>query len=153
RYADGWHNLGAALRELGQPAPAFTALKNALLRNATRADTYLNLGNLLIDSNQLDDALECFERAAPHDPLLARAPAPRADPPAARGNVGRAEGLFREALALDSGDASGWLGLGRVLEDVGDAAGALGCYRNVLAREPAHPAALGQYLALLRAEA
>jgi hypothetical protein len=48
---------------------------------------------------------------------------------------------------------AGWFGLGRALEDLGDADGALGCYRNVLAREPAHAAALGQYLGLLRAEA
>ncbi len=42
------------------------------------------------------------------------------------------------------------LGLGRTLEDVGDAANALACYRNVLAHCPDHALALGQYFALLK---
>ena len=41
---------------------AFKALKNALLLDPTRADTYLNLGTLLIETGQFEDAVECFER-------------------------------------------------------------------------------------------
>lgn len=153
RFADGWHNLGTTLRQLGRRDEAFAALKQALLLDATRADTYLNLGALLADSGQLDDALECFERAAQHEPKLARARTRLAEQLAGRGKLGRAEELFRESLVLDERNAAAWLGLGRALEDTGDAAGALSCYRNVLAREPAHPAALSQYLSLLRAAA
>jgi len=53
RFADGWHNLGTALQKLGDRAGAFTALKNALMLDPTRAETYLNLGNLLIGADQL----------------------------------------------------------------------------------------------------
>jgi tetratricopeptide (TPR) repeat protein len=153
RLADAWHNLGTALHKLHREANAFAALKNALLLDSTRADTYLSLGNLLFDAGQVDDALECFERAAKHDPTMARARSGLADQLAARGQLARAEGLFRESLALDRDHVAGWLGLGRALEDVGDADGALSCYRNVLARAPGHAAALGHYLALLRAPA
>jgi tetratricopeptide (TPR) repeat protein len=153
RFADGWHNLGTALRQLGQHDQAFAALKQALLLDPTRADTYLNLGGLLAAAGQLDDALECFERAAQHEPKLARARTRLAEHLAGRGKLKRAAELFRESLVLDERNSIAWLGLGGALEDTGDAAGALSCYRNVLAREPAHPAALSQYLALLRTEA
>ena len=44
----------------------------------------------------------------------------------------------------------GWIGLGRTLEDLGEAEGALGCYRQVLALRPTHAQAMGQYLALVK---
>jgi Flp pilus assembly protein TadD len=153
RDADAWHNLGTALRRIGRDQEAFHALKQALLLDPARANTYLNLGNLLIESGQLEDALECFERAARQDPTLARAQAALATRLAAKGRLDRAESLFRRAIGLDPSHIEGWLGLGRALEDIGDAHGALGCYRNVLARAPGHPVALGLYLALLRAPA
>ncbi len=43
--------------------------------------------------------------------------------------------------------------MGRALEDLGDADGALGCYRNALARRPSHAPTLAHYFALLREEA
>ncbi len=152
RYADGWHNLGTALKR-ARPEEAFIAFKQALLIDPTRADTYLNLGGLLIESQQFDDALECFERAVHFDPTLARAQSRLAAHLAGRGKLDRAQNLFRKSLTLDSAHIEGWLGLGQALEDIGDATGALGCYRNVLAREAGHAAALGRYLALLSAQA
>jgi Flp pilus assembly protein TadD len=148
-YGDGWHNLGTALKRSGDPGEAFVALKQALLLDPTRVDTYLNLAGLLIESQQFDDAMECFERAARLDPMLARAQSRLAAQLARRGKLQRAEGLFHKSLALDPDHIEGWFGLGQALEDIGDAAGALTCYRNVLARHAAHAAALGRYLALL----
>jgi tetratricopeptide (TPR) repeat protein len=149
-HADGWHNLGTALRQLGRLEEAFQALKQALLLDPARAGTYLNLGALLIESQQFDEALECFERAARLDPTLARAQSRLAAQLARGGKVQRAEGLFRRSVNLDPDHVEGWLGLGQALEDIGDAAGALGCYRNVLARNSGHASALGRYLSLLR---
>jgi len=153
RFADGWHNLGTALRRLGRPEEAFAALKHALVLDGSRSGTYINLGALLIESQQLDDALECFERAARLDPTLAHAQSRLAAQLASRGKLQRAEGLFRQSVTLDPRHTEGWLGLGQALEDLGDADGALGCYRNVLAREAGHAVALGRQLALLRGEA
>lgn len=153
RYADGWHNLGTALKQIGERAQALTALKNALLIDSTRADTYLNLGNLLIESDQFDDAIECFERATKYDPSMARARSRLAQEFSSRGKVKRAETLFRESLGLDPHHLQGWFGLGRTLEDLGEAESALGCYVNVLRRRPQHPHALGQYLGLVHEDA
>jgi tetratricopeptide (TPR) repeat protein len=150
RYADGWHNLGAALKQLGKRAAAFTALKNALLIDPTRAETYLTLGTLLIEANQFADALECCERAVRHNPALPRARSRLAGQMLERGKVQRTEALFRQSLGMDPDHLDGWLGLGRVLEDLGEAEGARGAYLNVLRRRPDHAMALGQYLALLR---
>ena len=150
RHADGWHNLGTALRQLGRPEEAFRALKQALLLDSARAGTYLSLGTLLIESRQFDEALECFERAARLDPTLARAQSRLAAQLARGGKVQRAEGLFRRSVNLDPEHVEGWLGLGQALEDIGDAACALGCYRNVLARSAGHSLALGRYLSLIR---
>ncbi|MGQ0594051.1 MAG: tetratricopeptide repeat-containing sulfotransferase family protein [Gammaproteobacteria bacterium] len=153
RYADGWHNLGTALKKLGRQADAFSALKHALLLDPTRAETYLNLGNLLIETDQFEDAVRCFERAAKHDPKLAAARTRLAQELSARGKVKRAESLFRQSLGLDPDQVQGWFGLGRTLEDLGVAEGALGCYLNVIARRPDHAQAIGQYLALVRGDA
>ncbi len=62
--ADAWHALGSALATLGDRAGAFTALRNAVLLDETRAQSHLALGKLLFDSGRLDDALRCFECAA-----------------------------------------------------------------------------------------
>jgi len=59
--ADAWHALGIALAASGDRAGAFTALRNAMLLDDSRANTQLALGNLLFDSGRLDDALRCFE--------------------------------------------------------------------------------------------
>ena len=62
--SDVWHALGTALAALGDRAAAFTALRNAVLLDAGRANTYLALGKLLFDTGRLDDALRCFDCAA-----------------------------------------------------------------------------------------
>ena len=61
---DAWHALGIALAAIGDRAGAFTALRNAVLLDASRANTQLALGNLFFDTGRLDDALRCFESAA-----------------------------------------------------------------------------------------
>ncbi len=149
RCVDAWHNLGVAWHRLGDPPRAFAPLKTALALDDTRADSWLALGNLLLTTQQLDDALLCFERAARHDPTLARARSRLAQQLATRGRVARAEQVYRECVALDPAHLPGWAGLGNVLEDAGEAAGALACYRHVLASQPRHALVLGRYLALL----
>lgn len=66
--ADAWHALGTALAALGDRVGAFTALRNAVLLDGSRASTHLALGKLLFDTGRLDDALRCFESAAARDP-------------------------------------------------------------------------------------
>ncbi len=149
-HADGWHNLGTVLKQAGDEAKAFTALKRALQIDPTRAETYLTLGNLLVDAEQLEDAIECFQWAARHDPTLARARSRLAQELSQQGQVKRAETLFRQSLGLDKDDVASWFGLGRTMEDLGQAEAALGCYRNVLRRQPGNGMALGQYLALVK---
>lgn len=147
-YADGWHNLGLALRKLGRRDVAFKALKNSLLIDGARAQTWLTLGNLLIEAGQFDEALECFGRAARNDPGLAGARSRLADQFSQRGKTRRAEALFRQSLGLDPDHIEGWLGLGRTLEELGQAEGARAAYLNVLKRWPDHALALGNYLGL-----
>jgi len=150
RHVDGWHNLGLALRRQGRRSAAFDAFKRALLLDPARAETYLALGSLLVEASQFEDALECFERAARHDPGLPRARSRLAGQLSLRGKVKRAEALFRQSLGLDPDHVEGWFGLGRALEDLGEADGARAAYLNALQRRPGHAPALGQYLALAR---
>jgi tetratricopeptide (TPR) repeat protein len=151
-YADGWHNLGLVLRQTGQTQRAFDALKQALIVNPTRAETYLSLGNLLVDANQLEDAIGCFERAVAYDPLMAKTHTRLAQELSHRGEVQRAESLFRRSVSLDGDNVESWFGLGRTLEDLGQADVALSCYQNVLDRQPGHALALGHYLALAKGD-
>jgi tetratricopeptide (TPR) repeat protein len=145
-----WHDFGTALRKSGRDEAAFDAFRNALSIDPTRAESYLNLGNLLIDAGQLDDAVNCFERAAQCDSQLAVARSRLAEQWSNRGRPEQAEMLFRQSLGLEPEQVRGWFGLGRTLEDLGDAQGALGCYRQVLARCPSHVAAITQALGLSR---
>jgi tetratricopeptide (TPR) repeat protein len=151
-YADGWHNLATALQKTGDLPGAFNAFKKTLMLEPARAETWLALGNLLVVTEQLDDAVECFERAAKHDPGLARARSRWAQQLSSKGKVKRAESLFRQSLGLDPDHVQGWLGLGRTLEDLGQAEGALTCYLNAIARQPENALAIGQYLALVKDE-
>ena len=64
---EAWHALGIALAATGDRAGAFTALRNAALLDASRANTQLALGNLFFDTGRLDDALRCFESAVARD--------------------------------------------------------------------------------------
>ena len=61
---DEWHALGVALAAIGDRAGAFTALRNAVLLDGSRANTHVALGNLFFDTGRLDEALRCFESAA-----------------------------------------------------------------------------------------
>jgi tetratricopeptide (TPR) repeat protein len=151
-YADGWHNLGLALRQTGHIERAFDALKQALIIDPTRADSYITLGNLLVDTEQLEEAIGCFERAMRHDPAMAGAHTRLAQELSHRGDVEQAESLFRRALSLNANDVDSWFGLGRVLEDLGQADVALSCYRNVLHHQPGHALALSHYLALAKGD-
>ncbi|MGH8479075.1 MAG: tetratricopeptide repeat protein [Gammaproteobacteria bacterium] len=144
--ADAHRHLAQLHAASGEPGLAMRA--DALLLDPTRAETYLNLGDLLIETDQFEDAVQCFERAAKHDPKLAAARTRLAQELSARGKVKRAESLFRRSPGLDPDQVQGWFGLGRTLEDLGVAEGALGCYLNVIARRPGHAQATGQYLAL-----
>ena len=152
RYADGWHNLGVALRQARDLGRAFEALKQALLIDSTRSDSYLALGNLLAEMEQIEDAVVCFERAAEHDPALSRARSRLAQELSQHGAVRRAESLFREALALDGSDVESWHGLGRILEDLGQAESAIACYSVALGLDPTRPLVLSHYLGLVREE-
>ncbi|GJL62637.1 MAG: sulfotransferase [Nitrospirales bacterium] len=152
QYADGWHNLGSAFKQTGERERAFDALKRALQIDVTRAETYLTLGNLLVEAEQLNDAIQCFHWAAVHDPSMSRARSRLAQELSQQGHVKQAESLFRQSLGLDPDDISSWFGLGRTLEDLGQAEAALGCYRNVLRRYPGNALALGQFLSLVKDE-
>ncbi|HEY5757491.1 MAG TPA: sulfotransferase, partial [Steroidobacter sp.] len=119
----------------------------------TRADSYLNLGTLFVAGGRFEDALECFERAFKHDPQMPGVRSRLAWQMSERGKVKRAEDLFRQSLSMNPEGIEGWLGLGHVLEDLGEAEGARNAYLNVLRRRPDHAVAMSQYLALLRDEA
>ena len=69
--AEAWHSLGVALAALHDRAGAFTALRNAVLLDGSRAQTHLALGKLLFDVGRVDDALRCFECASKRDQVFA----------------------------------------------------------------------------------
>lgn len=153
RHVDSWHNLGLAYRRLNRPDEAFKALKQALQLDDKRAATWIALGELLIERGQDEDGLICFDRAAAAEPAQALARCKLAEQLLARGRVRRAESLFRQALTLDAQHTDAWVGLGRTLEDLGQADEARAAYLAALQRRPAPGLALGNYLALLRGDA
>ena len=70
-YADGWCNLGSALRAVGDYPGAIESYAQALALNPGFAKAHYNLGHVLQTLGRLDDAGQCYRRALqaqPHYP-------------------------------------------------------------------------------------
>lgn len=94
-------------------------------RGCVDADELIDLGCDLADADRLDDAEECFRRAAALG--SATAEFDLGNTLAARGRRAAAVEAYQRAIA--GGETDAWLNLGQVLEQLDDADGAMRAYR------------------------
>ena len=96
--------LASALKTLDNPAAARVVLKAAAEHHADTASPWLELGNLLQETAELEEAVEAYDKALARDPNLNPARSNRA---AARLKIGDARGALADADAyLSSGAKS-----------------------------------------------
>jgi Tfp pilus assembly protein PilF len=116
--ATAWFDSGVGL-ENDDPDGARAAYQRAVEIDPEMSDAYVNLGRLLHDAGDLDEAIRCYREAlerAPDDPVLhynfALALEDAGDMKAARQH-------YHEAVEIDPGFADAHFNLGRLLERIG----------------------------------
>jgi len=91
-----------------------------------------NLGNALRDLNELDDALDAYQRASALDPNLADARGAAATTLAALNRVSEAKMNFQAALRLAPNHLPTLVNYGMMLRGQNDFDGAIDCFRKAL---------------------
>jgi tetratricopeptide (TPR) repeat protein len=134
--AEPYISLGEAYQKLGQKQAAIGAFRSALERNSEQASIYLSLANLLLETNQTDDALSVItngvKKVEASVPLLNSLSViyvrlTRFD---------SALDAASKALRIDSEDAVSWLNFGVCLHAKGDKKGAEAAYRQAILLQP-----------------
>lgn len=114
QLANGWVNLGVALRRRGDHAAAEEAYRKALEISPRTYSAYQNLASLL-------RLLRRHDEARAYEELLAASPSRNpftyvslGDVSLLSGRVGEAEKLYRRAVKLNPGDADAYAALGQL---------------------------------------
>lgn len=117
--ADDWYELAWEL-EASSPADARGAYERALELDPGHAEARLNLGRLLHEEGQLDEAERHYRRAAESRPEDPTAPFNLGVVLQDLGRTREAVGAYRDALDADPRYADAWYNLSSLLEEVGE---------------------------------
>src|SRR5262249_847965 len=98
--AEARHNLGGALRELGQWDEAVECYRQALALQPNYVDAHLNLGIVLREQGRLDEAVASYRRALALRPPYAAAHNNLGNARRDLGKVDEAVASLEKALAL-----------------------------------------------------
>jgi tetratricopeptide (TPR) repeat protein len=134
-FADGWRDVGEALRKAGHPEMAVLAFACAADSSADPMDI-ARLGAVLQALNRPQEAIVAFRRALEAAPDLAEARAPLGACLRQTGEPRLARTELERALALRPNDGRAWFALGLVHEDLRDAPGAIRAYRRSVEAQP-----------------
>lgn len=127
--ATDWFDRGVGL-ENEDPEGAREAYQRAIDIDPEMSDAYVNLGRLLHEAGDLDEAIQCYRQAlerAPDDPVVHYNFALALED---AGDMSAARMHYHEAVEIDPDFADAHFNLGRLLERIGRRAQAL---RHLLA--------------------
>jgi len=130
-----WKALGATMHELGRRAEAAQAWRNAA-RLAGDAESFNNLGLVLQEAGELQQAEASFQAALQRRPDLAEAHANLGRLYRATGRPAEAEHSLRRAIQINPGLAEAHNTLAVVLKDSGRLGEAEACCRQAIACKP-----------------
>ncbi|MCU0541345.1 MAG: tetratricopeptide repeat protein [Oscillatoriaceae cyanobacterium Prado104] len=129
-------------RERGDWEGIFDRVREALAAEVPHsgaqleAETQLLAGRQLQEQNQLQGAIECYERAIAIDPGCAAARSNLGVVKQRQGLLSEAIAHYRQALEIEPNSAEIASNLGSALAESGDAAGAIAAYERALAANP-----------------
>lgn len=115
---------------------AVSCFKQAIDLDPADPDTFSNLGNALLDSNQMDDAQIAFQRALQIDPLNVFALSNYGRLLVAKNDLEKAEACFTEARSLDPSNIEVLNSLSSVLVDTDRFEDALVIFQGALKKNP-----------------
>ena len=135
--AEAHHQLGNTLRTLHQLPEALTSLREATRLAPADVVIWLSRGMTAMESQQWDEAVECFQQALKLDASLPESHEILAQALMAQQRNDEARLHLHEALRLRPDFAEAHHDLGRIFVEEGLLAEAATHYRNALAAKPA----------------
>ena len=138
-YADAIHFFGVLRHQTGQSLDAVRLIRRAIELDPDDPGKHLNLGNVLLELDRPDLAMQGYRMAIVLSPGHVEA----------RNNLGvalralrrdvEAEDVYREAVELEPGHRDSWDNLGRLMASQGRMAEAATCHARALELEPTNP--------------
>lgn len=139
-YAEAIHFYGVMHHQTGASLEAVRLIRRAIELDPDDPGKHMNLGNVLLELDRPDLAMQGYRMAIVLSPGSVEA----------RNNLGvalrilrredEAEEVFREAISLDPDRREGWDHLGHLLAAGGRTDEAVACHARALELEPASPA-------------
>jgi tetratricopeptide (TPR) repeat protein len=136
--ADGWSQIGSALREAGQLEAAAVALARAAKASGDPRHQ-ARLGSALQALGRLSEAIAAFRQALEATPELIDARRALGMCLRQIGEPRLARDEFERAIAIDETDSRLWFALGLACEDLHDMRGAIGAYQTSAQLQPEVP--------------
>lgn len=130
------YNLGNWLQQLGRPADAISAFREAIALRPDFAEAHDNLGGTLLQAGRTDEAVAEFQESLRIRPDSPEVHNNLANALLARGQAPEAIAEYREALRLRPGLAALHFNLANVLQQLGRPAEAEAEYREALRLQP-----------------
>lgn len=124
--------------------------QHTLQIDSTDAFANYNIGTVLQQQGDLEEAMRHYRRAVRSEPDYVQAHYNLALALESRGDLGAAERHYRRAAEIDPGHADARNNLGNLLRRRGDLAAALESYRAAVNADPDHPLARNNLANLLR---
>lgn len=136
------HDLGLALRGLGEKRAALAALERAIALQHDHVPALFHAGQLHAELGEIEDARDCFSLALAFDPLSSAARIELAQVLAEHRGIDAAIELLREAIRSEIADVAVFCRLAELLHQQGDARAAVAVHRAAIERFRDDPAPL-----------
>lgn len=145
-YGKAWMNLGLALRDLGRDEEAKPAFERAADADPRSAGPWFQLGEIFLQEQRLDDAVDALRKAAERsegDPRAPRIFIRLAEAYILTQDLDGARAAFEEALVRGPNDPDAMLRVARIRFADGDVDEAMRLLRRALSIDPSNPGAKG----------
>ena len=133
-FSDAFHNMGSALYALGKPDEALSSYKQALSSNLP--ETHNNIGIILFDRREFDQAQVCYQKAISIKPDYAIAYLNLGDLLMETDRLNEAAIQYELAIAAAPKMAEAYFNLGIARNKLNDFPAAHSCFEHALACRP-----------------
>ena len=131
-FAEGYSNLGNALKELGDVKAAVQFYLKAIKLKPRFCDAYNNLASSYVQLGQMAEAVETYQMALVLNPALVDAHSNLGNLYKAQGDLDAAKRCYLEAIRIKPDFAVAWSNLAGVFKDEGQLATAIAYYKEAI---------------------